>query len=235
LTGNNGLDILLSDASLDGPLPFSLTTGADAKAVREFEANPDEKALIAEALSKRPETRISALSIELAEHGQKLAEAPLFPTVALTGTFTYADPNPRVFIQSDAWTPTWALGIQVSYDLGGLPANLKEIDAQARGLSKAQADKAKAQNSVVMDVRTCLLNLARTRRDLALVQGMVDQARENVRVMQQKLDLGIVGAADMLNAQLTLLRSNFTVTNKRIDLQVAAADLTRALALDEIR
>jgi outer membrane protein TolC len=237
LTGNGGADRNLADVSLDAPLPFTLTTGPDAAPAHDFPDSPDEQACIAEALSRRPESRLSALSLRLAERGQKLAEAALYPAVGLTGNFTLADPNPRVYFQTDPtiFAATWALGIQVSYDLGGLPVNLKEKKAQSCGVNKAAADKVKQQNTVLTDVRTCLLNLARARRDLSLTRGMVDQARENLRVVQQRFALGMAGDAEMLNAQLGLLRSNFAVANKQIDFQVAAADLARALALDEIR
>jgi len=90
----------------------------------------------------------------------------------------------------------------------------------------------KQQNSVVLDVRTCLLTLARTQRDLTLVKGVVDQATENLRVVQQKVDLGMGSHADLLDAQLKLLQAEFAVTNKKIDLQIASSDLSRALAFD---
>jgi len=236
LTGYNTSDIHFADPSPDTALPFSLTTAPGDALVRDFGENPDEAGLIAEALSKRPETRLSALSMRLAEHGRKLAEAGLYPTIALTGNYTYADPNQRVVFQTDPalFTGTWAIGIQVIYNIGGLPATLKEIEAQGLGINKTQSETEKQKNTILLDVRTCLLNLARTRRDLTLTKGMVDQAAENLRVVQQKVDIGMAGNADLLNAQLQLLQAKFAVTNKQIDLQIASSDLSRALAFDDV-
>ncbi|MBN1413166.1 MAG: TolC family protein [Spirochaetales bacterium] len=237
LIGQNGPELKLAGQAIGAVLPYTLSTTPDNDLIHEFGDNPDETGLITDALMKRPETRLSAVALKLAEHSQKLAEAVLYPTEALTGNFTYANPNQRVLVPSDPseFTATWAVGVQVSYDFGGLPANLKESEAQDHGVNKSMADKEKQQNAVILDVRTCLLNLARAQRDFALTKEMVPQSSETLRVVQQKVDVGMASSADLLNAQLGLLRANFTVTNKQIDLQIAAADLARAVALEDIR
>ncbi|MBN2440198.1 MAG: TolC family protein [Spirochaetales bacterium] len=237
LTGRSSTEMHYTDASLDAAMPFVLTTQPEANLIYDFGDNPDETVLINEALEKRPETRISILSSHLAEHSKKLAEAGLYPSVSITGNYTFADPNPRSAFQSDPalFTGTWVVGIQVSYDLGGLPVTLKEREARQLGINKAHSDVIKQQESVMMDVRTCLLGLSRARRDVEITSSMVDQAGENLRVVQEKADLGMAGNADLLNAQVSLLRAHFTVTNKKIDLHIAASDLSRAVARDEIQ
>jgi hypothetical protein len=64
---------------------------------------------------------------------------------------------------------------------------------------------------------------------------MLDQAKENERVMQQRADAGTASANDLLGASLGRLRSEFTITNKQIDMQIAAADLCRAAALSDVQ
>lgn len=197
----------------------------------------DETDLLTKAMARRPETRMSTLATQMAEHGLTQAQAGLYPTVTLTGNFTDADPNQRVIFQTSAttFTGTWAVGVQVGYDVGGLPTTLAAIKAQEQALNKTQADADKQRNTVTLDVRTCLISLEQARRDVSLIQGAVEQAAEDLRVAQQRRTSGTANDIDVLTAQFNVLRANFNVTNREIDEQIASADLARATALDEVK
>ncbi len=237
LLGKNNSELNLADDSEDITGLFTLSTGPEQETDPSFDETLDEKSLIELALRRRPETRASHLNLEAGEHGARLAEAGLYPTVTLTGNYTLADPNQRMAFQTDPWlfTGTWSLGVIVSYDLGGLPSTLEETRAQTNTISKLKADADNQKNSVMLDVQTCILNFGRARADLSLVEGMVGQAEENLRVTKARVASGSANNLDLLSAQLALLRANFAVTNKQIDLKIASADLARALALDELK
>jgi hypothetical protein len=53
-------------------------------------------------------------------------------------------------------------------------------------------------------------------------------------VQEEKQHNGLARRADVLGAQLALVRSQFAVTSREIDFQIAAADFARAAALDPI-
>jgi outer membrane protein len=237
LIGNASIALNLSPQPPDAPPPFTLTSQPGDPAESGVSQPLEENDLISKALAQRPETRVSSLSIQMAEHGVKQAQAGLYPTVTLMGNYIFADPNQRMAFQTDPtiFTGTWALGLQLSYDLGGLAANLAEARAQAQALKKTQADAEKQRTAVIFDVRTCIISLERARRDLTLTQGNVEQAMENLRVAQQKLSAGTANDLDVLTAQFNVLRANFAVTNREIDAQIASADLARAIALDQVR
>ena len=196
----------------------------------------DERTLIQTALARRPEARSSALAQQAAEHSAKLAASALYPTVAITGNLTVADPNPRVAFQTDPWqfTDTWSLGVQMSYDIGGIPANLQEKKAQQLAVSKNQAEASNLRNQIVLDVRSCILSLNAARTELQLVKEMVVQAQENARVARQRYEAGTLNEVGKLGEELALLRAQFAVINKQIDVQIASADLLRATALEEL-
>ena len=234
---------LVSDSgdtsSLKDPVSlFSLGTKPDSLPEMAAPTEPlsgtiDTDALINTALSKRPEIKAAALSVSAAEHGKLLAEAPLYPTLNLTGNYTYADPNQRAAFQSDpnAFTGTWALGVSLAWDLGGIPANLSEKKVQDNGIQKSLSDSSRQKDLILLDVRNSILSYEQTRRDSGLVILMLDQAKENERVMKERYNAGTASANDLLGASLARLRSEFTITNKQIDLQIAASDLCRAAGL----
>ncbi|MBN2351089.1 MAG: TolC family protein [Spirochaetales bacterium] len=235
LLGKDSSEINLGTDESDALEIISLATKAEGPVAFDPGMSLDEKKLIDAALSRRPETRMSSLGIRMAEHAAGLARAPLFPTLAITGNYTFADPNQRVFGQTDptVFTGTWSIGAALSFDIGGLPANINESVAADKAVAKARSDSLKAGKSVILDVQTCILNLNRARHDLDLVKGMVAQAAENARVTAQRRKAGTASNLEQLTAELALLRANFAVTNKDIDLRIAAADLARALATDD--
>jgi len=239
LASQTGMDVARLDVSPDPSatqVPFRLSTGPEEALCPGVAGALDEQALIGIALAQRPETRSSEIAARAAEHGVRLAAAPLYPTVAITGNYTLADPNPRVAFQTDPWafTGTWALGVQLSYDLGGIAANLEERKASHMGVSKSRADASNLRNSVVLDVRTCVLTLTRAQTDLELVRQMVAQAEENARVAEQRYEAGTLNELGKLGADLALLKAQFAIANKQIDVQIAAADLLRATAMEDL-
>jgi outer membrane protein len=223
---------IASWGAADPATTFSLTAKPEAVPDDRF-PSLEESTLIGRALANRPETRAATLTAEASEIGRKIAEAPLYPVVSVTGSYLVADPNPRVPFQADPWTftGTWSLGIGLSYDLGGLPANLANRDAQGQAVAKGRADERRQKEMVVLDVRATLLAFQQARRDCTLVAGMIDQARENERVTEAKVAAGTASDLDLLSARTARLKVEFTITNKLIDQQVAAADLERAAAL----
>lgn len=234
--------------SSDPAVP-SAHTRFGAVAPKDVEASPangsdasptngalDADALVAYALSARPETRASAVSVEASRAAKKVAEAPLYPTLAVSGNYTYADPNSRVYFQSDPWkfTGTWSLGVALSWDVGGIPANLAERDAQRDTVAKSLADGKRQEDLVELDVRNCLIAYERTDGDLALLARMVAPARENERVTAERVAAGSASAVDLLAAEVARLRSEYAVTNREIDRRIAEADLARACAIAPI-
>ena len=226
----------ISTAALDRALPFALSTKPEDAALQD-PTKLDEASIVSDALAKRPETRTAELARQLALHSIELSRAALYPTVAIVGSATYADPNQRVAFQSDntIFTGTWAVGLQINYDIGGVPGALDDIKAQSLAADKAKSDEERQREAIIMDVEGCILNIERAARDLASTESMVNQAQENLRVMQGKVAAGSAKSFDLSSTQFDLLRTNFAVTNKRIDLIIAQADLARATASAELK
>ena len=82
-----------------------------------------------------------------------------------------------------------------------------------------------------MDVQKSSLSLVQARRDLSMIKGTVEQAQEGLRIVRQQFDNGVAKHTDVLRAELALLQAQFSVTTSEIDVQIAAADLARAVSM----
>ncbi len=211
LIGNDTIAVSHAAQPGDAPPPLDLSSKPGDPEEAGFSQALDESDLLTKAMARRPETRMSTLATQMAGHALTQAQAGLYPTVTLTGNFTYADPNQRVAFQTDPtiFTGTWAVGVQVGYDIGGLPATLSSIKAQEQALKKTQADADKQRTTVTLDVRSCIINLEQARRDVSLIQGAVEQAAEDLRVAQQRRTSGTANDMDVLTAQFNVAASQF--------------------------
>ena len=77
--------------------------------------------LVARALAARPEIQSAHSRVSAGQASVELARSGLFPGIFLTGGYTLADPNQRVFPQVDQFTGTWTVGIMASIDIGRYP------------------------------------------------------------------------------------------------------------------
>ena len=225
-------------ASSDGDERLPYTLVSDPSRVPTWAAGPprDPGRVVSDALANRPEAMLSSLSVQMAEHAVKSARSGLFPTLTLVGDYNYANPNNRILVSAFGLAPgfygTWDVGVQVRFDVGAVPATVAQGQAAAGDLQKARADARKQTQAIIFDVRSSALSLGRSRRDLELTQGTVKQAEVNLRVQQDKQSSGLARRIDVLNAELALLRAQFAVTSREIDLQIAAADFARSTGLE---
>lgn len=224
------------NASRDGGVKYALTSvpgsGPSADELREVE-HSDDGALVGRALANRPETRAATMALEAQEAARAAARSDLYPTLALTGSLSYADPDPRVFPPEDKFNLAWSVGLRLRYDIGGVPEALARGAAASADLERARADLARQRDAIALDARRCAVALRRARGSLELTEGMVAQAEELARVADQKYGVGMAKHSDVLQAQLTLVRARLAVEGKLIDVEIARADFARALAFAE--
>ena len=209
-------------------LPFDLDTSIEDALAAIKGPETDLAKGIEEALAKRPESKLSQLGVDISEHAANAAAGGLFPSLTVFGDYTYANPNQRVFPPKDEFTGTWSLGAQVSIDIGGIAGTLAQMQAAQEDSAKAKAQSRKQRDQISLDLRSTTLTLNRNIADLNLSSTLVQQGNENLRVSSQKYDVGLVKRNDLLDAQLALLRAQFALTNKQLDVVISWADYQRA-------
>jgi outer membrane protein TolC len=223
------------NASQGGDVAYTLTSVPGSKppvdALKAAEQS-DDGALVGRALANRPETRVATITLNALDAARVAARSDLYPTLSLTGSLSYADPDPRIFPTEDIFNLSWSVGLRLRYDIGGVPGAVERGQAADADLEKARADLAKQRNAIALDVRKCALALKRARNSLELTKGMVAQAEEGARVADQKYGVGMAKHSEVLQAQLALVRAQLAVKGKLIDVEIAQADLERAIGLE---
>jgi outer membrane protein len=192
-------------------------------------APEDALALVAVALSRRPEIAALQARVEAARAAVSAARSASLPQASLLGGFEYSNPNQRVLPLEARWQSTWSLGVALSlkaFDGGRTSA----ATAQAR----ARADALKGQlveleRQIRLEVTSRVLDVETARAGLAVAARNVEAAAESVRVSRDRYREGLVRSSELLDTETDLLRANLDQTVAVTRIRIALARLDRAV------
>ncbi|HUI70724.1 MAG TPA: TolC family protein [Spirochaetia bacterium] len=186
-------------------------------------------ALVDRALASRPEIRAARSRVTASEASVDLARAGLFPSLFLTGDYTLANPNQRVFPQTDQFVGTWSIGVLASIDVGRYAQVLAQTE-QARGrLTQAEQSSRTIADAVTTDVIRAYITLTEAVGRLASLHQETAQAEENDRVTQERYRHGVALSSESLDAQVMLVRARLRESSALFDCEAAHAALQRAV------
>ena len=218
----SGLAILIGlpwNADFDIPDATALTTAAPIESLQD---------LVARALSSRPEIQAARSRVTASEASVDVARAGLFPNVFITGDYTIADPNQRIFPQSNQFDWTWSIGILASIDVGRYPQVLAQEEQARNKLAQAQESSHKIADMVTTDVIRAYITLNEAVGRVASLHRETAQAEENDRVTQERYRHGVALSSESLDAQTLLVRARLREDGALFDCAVAKAALERA-------
>jgi len=190
---------------------------------------PDVEALVAEAQAGRAERKAVAARVAAAEAVAGAERGARLPQMALTGGYTYANPNRDIVPPTTDWKDTWDLGVGLSwnvFDGGRRSAN----EARAR----AQADAAREQlreldRWIRLEVTQRALELRTAEARLAVAGRSVESAAESRRVAGDRYREGVIPSSELIDAEVAHERAALARTEALAALRLTAAGLDRAV------
>jgi outer membrane protein TolC len=216
-------------------LPWDAALGTRGGAAAGDRAHPSAapresvEDLVARALGRRPEIAAAHAREISQEAFLEVARSGLFPSVSLVGDYTVADPNPRVFPQSDKFTPSWSIGIVASIDVGRFPQVLAQEEQARQRLAQAREASRKIADAIAEDVIRAYLALQEATGRLASLHEETAQAEENNRVTQERYRQGVALSSESLDAQTLVVRARLREDGAFFDSMIARAALDRAV------
>jgi len=185
--------------------------------------------MLEKALATRPELRAMELRVQASDSGVTLAKSGWYPQISFVGNYYDLRPNSRLLPAQDKFYSTWDLSLNLSMSLWNWGATKSQtVQAEAQ---RTQAREALGQmkDGVAVEVRQSLLRLKSAREEIPVSREAVAQAEENLRVTEERFKEGIALNADVLDAEIALLRARTTLTQSLIDLEIARASLAKAI------
>ncbi len=192
-------------------------------------ARPDVEALVAEAQAGRGERKALFARLAAAEAASGIERGSRRPQFALTGGWSYANPNRDIVPPTADWEDTWDLGVGMTWSVfdGG-----RRSAGEAR--ARAQADAVREQlreldRGLRLEVTERALELRTAGARLAVAERSVVSASENRRVAGDRYRAGVIPSSELLDAEVAHERAALARTEAFAALRLAAAGLERAV------
>jgi outer membrane protein TolC len=196
---------------------------------QEKELLPDLETALARAWKERGDYLAASSSLEAQARNMDVAKSGHWPTVSVQGSY------------GGRWAtgPTTGAGDDIG-DVGRVGLVLEvpifeggQVDA---GIREQHANLAAAQErfrlldlQVRLEVETALLSVESSGERAAAIRTSIAQAKESLRIEQQKYSLGKGAIVDVLDAQSALLETETTYYRVQADFHTALAQLKLAM------
>ena len=189
---------------------------------------------LAEAEKNRLELKIADLQIQIAEKELGLARRDFYPTVSLEGNLFrrsnkwYLDDPSEPFFDPEGWSITgiatwdfWQWG-RTSYG---------EREKRSR-LSQARISREQALFQIRLEVEQSYLKARESEENIATIETAIEQAKENMRITEERYKEQAATSTDILIAQNLLFRTQTNFFNALYDFKIAKAFLQKAIGLE---
>ncbi len=185
---------------------------------------------LATAEELRLEIQVADLEVQVAEKDYKLTQRNFFPSVNLTGTWTKRGTDWDVdggegISDKDFWdiraTATWDF-----WQWGRTRYGVKE---KLSRLSQAKLNKQQVLDNIHLEVKQAYLRTQETQKNITTVEKAIEQAKENLRITEERYKEQVSTTTDVLVAQTLLTETMTNYYNALYDFKIAKAILYRAL------
>lgn len=182
----------------------------------------DATILVEQALRQRPEIEQAALRRDVSRAMQQSARSALLPHLVVQGGYEWNDG------QRAGPAGSWIAGANLRMNLFSGGANIARVRQAAAAMRRSEAEQARAEGNVRLEVLTALehLSAARARQDVG--RAAAAQARESQRMIRDRYEAGIVPAGDVIRAATAVLDAEAQRISALVDLIIEEAALRRA-------
>jgi outer membrane protein len=221
----------LADATLSRLL--GLAPGVRVEPVDRLEQSSpppeDLEQLVRSAVNARPERMALASRLLAAEARVRAERANRLPQLAAGAGYDYSNPNTKILPPEARWNDTWDVSVNLSlslFDSGRISAAVARAEARAEAARRQLEDLDRA---IRLQVTRALLDLSTAQATVGVTERSLVSAQENRRVAADRYREGLIPSAELLDAEVALLRAGVDRAEALAQTRLAAASLNRAV------
>jgi outer membrane protein len=221
-----------ADAALTRLVGSPVPVTADPASVQEnMSALPDSAQLAVLALTG-PAVQQAQANVDVAEESRKASKATYLPSLSALYTRGGSGTDPRFGFGSDPFTYSGRLSFSLSYPVfnnfvreeGVVRAKVAEVNAQALFRD--------AQLAAVQLLTQNIGAIRGASQRVAIQVASVAAAEEDVRVQQQRYNIGASVLLDLITSQAALATAEQALIQARYDYRIARAQLEALIGRD---
>ena len=185
------------------------------------------------AVRNRLDIKIGDLNIQIAEKEVDIARKDYYPSIALQGEYfktanDWALTDDERFANPDGWSFT-AIASWNFWEWGRTKYGESE---KRRRFSQAKIARLKTIDQARLEVEVSYLKARESEKNILAVEKAVEQAKENLRITNERYKEQVATSVDTLVAQNLLTSTQVNYFNALYDFKIAEAFLQKAVNLE---
>jgi addiction module HigA family antidote len=175
----------------------------------------------------RPELRALELADKIYEQKINVARAEFLPNVALTGGYTWTNPNCFDGFENKM-KGMWTVGIGVKIPIITGGERIYKTRAAKLEAAKASYKLEETQEKIELQVKQSSQHVIEAAKRLSTAQKSLQSAQENLHYANVGLKEGVIPVSNVLLAETAWLQAQSAMVQAKIDLKLAQLYLNKA-------
>ena len=210
------------------PVPVT----ADPASLQEnMSALPDSAQLAVLALTG-PAVQQAQANLDVAEESRKASKATYLPSLSASYSRSGSGTDPQFGFGSDPFTYSGRLSFQLSYPIFNNFAREEQVVRAKVAEVNAQSSLRDTQLAAVQTLTQNIGALRSASQRVAIQVASVAAAKEDVRVQQQRYNIGASTLLDLITSQAALATAEQALIQARYDYRIARAQLEALIGRD---
>ncbi len=181
------------------------------------------------ALRDHPSLRQALLGITVAETGLQSAKAARFPSMNLSGNYSWRGDSYSNFTDAFSKDYTWSVGVGLYVPIFDRLQTKLNVQRAQVDLEGARLDREAAELSVERDVYIAVLDLREAEQMLQTSRRAVDLSREALRLSEERYRLGAGSLLEVNSSQYDRVNAQYLEVQALFTLKAATAGLEFAM------
>jgi len=185
---------------------------------------------LAQAAIHRLELQVADLEVQIAQKEYRLSQRNYMPSINLTGTYTKRgtdwDTNGGEGISDSTF---WDVRATASWDFWEWGRTRFGVKEKISRLAQARYRKQEINDNINLEVKQSYLRTKESEKNITTVEKAIEQAKENLRITEERYREQVSTTTDVLVAQTLLTETMTNYYNALYDFKIAKAILYRAI------
>jgi len=185
---------------------------------------------LTQAEDNRLEIEVADLEVQIAEKDYKLSQRNYYPTINLTGTYTRRGTDWDVDGGEGISDKTfWDIRATASWDFWEWGRTRYGVEEKLSRLSQGKSRKQEILDNINLEVKQAYIRTKESEKNITTVEKAIEQAKENLRITEERYKEQVSTTTDVLVAQTLLTETMTNYYNALYDFKIAKAVLYRAI------
>jgi len=188
---------------------------------------------LSQANQNRLEIQVADLEVQIAEKDYELSKKNYFPSIDLIGTWTRRGTEWDVDGgEGIADKKFWDIRATASWNFWEWGRTRYGVKERLSRLSQTKYSREDILDKIELEVKEAFLRTKESEKNIATVEKAIEQAKENLRITNERYKEQVSTTTDVLVAQTLLTETMTNYYNALYDFKIAKSVLYRAIGLE---